>query len=325
MTKLVTNDLHIDNIIATWLAANTYSGYKTGKYISATTLLRSTQQQVLQLRAQNNEDIVQVVDISSLLKSRIGTAIHADIQQCWENPQIRIPALQTLGISNELIAKIDVNPAIPQDDHVNLYFEHREEKEFRGWTISGQFDLVVDNSLHDFKSTTTYTYINKTKEQDYIEQGSIYRWLNPELIKDDFITIHYIFTDWNAIKAKSTEGYPPHPFVSIKLPLLSLSETESMMAERLMKIEANLDNEDLPPCDSKTLMQEEVWQYWSAPGALRASKNFDNIADANKYLAQKGVGFIKKKPTEPKGCNYCNCRGICKQYAAFVAQGLIKE
>ena len=183
--KLVTNDLHIDNIIATWLAANSYTGYKPGKYISATTLLKSTQQQVLQLRAQNNEDVVQVIDISTLLKSRIGTAIHADIQQCWENPQIRIPALKTLGIPNELIAKIDVNPAIPNEEHVNLYFEHREEKEFKGWTISGQFDLVVGDTLHDFKSTSTYTYIHKIKDQDYIEQGSIYRWLNPDLIKDD--------------------------------------------------------------------------------------------------------------------------------------------
>ena len=323
--KLVTNDLHIDNIIATWLAANSYTGYKPGKYISATTLLKSTQQQVLQLRAQNNEDVVQVIDISTLLKSRIGTAIHADIQQCWENPQLRIPALQTLGIPNELITKIDVNPAIPNEEHVNLYFEHREEKEFKGWTISGQFDLVVGDTLHDFKSTSTYTYIHKIKDQDYIEQGSIYRWLNPDLIKDDFLTIHYIFTDWQAIKAKSTEGYPPHPFVSVKLPLMSLNETESMITERLMKIEANLDREDLPPCDPHTLMQEEVWQYFPTSQALRASKNFNNPVEANAYLASKGFGFIKKKPTEPKGCSYCNCRGICKQYETFKAQGLIKE
>ena len=322
--KLVTNNLHIDNIIATWLAANTYTGTKTGKYISATTLLKSPQQQILQLKAQNNEEVVQVTDISTLLKSRIGTAIHADIQQCWENPQLRITALQSLGVPNELIAKIDVNPAIPQDDHVNLYFEQRVEKEFMGWTISGQFDLVVDNSLHDFKSTSTYTYEHKTKEQDYIEQGSIYRWLSPDLIKDDFLTIHYIFTDWSKNYVHK-EGYPPHPFVSIKLPLLSLNETESMIRQRLNTIDFNMDKEELPPCDPKTLMQEEIWQYFSSPTSLRSGKNFDNPVDANKYLAEKGYGIIKKKPTEPKGCSYCNCRGICKQYAGFVKQGLIKE
>jgi hypothetical protein len=152
----------------------------------------------------------------------------------------------------------------------------------------------------------------------------VYRWLNPDLIKDDFLTIHYIFTDWNKNYVNSKEGYPPHPFVSIKLPLMSLQETETYITNTLMGIEANLDKEELPPCDEHTLMQEEVWQYFSNPSALSAGKNFDNFADANDYLVRKGTGFIKKKATEPKGCNYCSCRGICKQYDNFVKQGLIK-
>ena len=322
--KLVTNDLHIDNIIATWLAANTYTGTREGKSISATGLIKSTQQQVLGYRAQNDETIVQTIDISTLLKSRIGTALHENIQQCWENPNIRIPALKALGVPDPWIAKVDVNPSIPQEGHINLWFEQRAEKEFRGWTITGQFDLVVGDSLHDFKSTSTYTYINKTKERDYILQGSIYRWLNPDLIKDDFLTIHYIFTDWNKNFVHSREGYPPHPFVLIKLPLMGLQETESWITNVLMSLEANLDKEDLPPCDEHTLMQEEVWQYFSNPDSVKAYKNFENKADAYRYLADKKKGIVKKKPTEPKGCSYCSCRGICKQYDNFVKQGLIK-
>ena len=67
--RRITNDLGIDNIIATWLASNSYSGKKQGKCISATTLLRSTQQQVLGYRCMNNDDYVEQVDISTLLKS----------------------------------------------------------------------------------------------------------------------------------------------------------------------------------------------------------------------------------------------------------------
>ena len=121
--KLVTNDLHIDNIIATWLAANTYTGTREGKSISATGLIKSTQQQVLGYRAQNDETIVQTVDISTLLKSRIGTALHENIQQCWENPNIRIPALKALGVPDPWIAKVDVNPSVPQEVHINFWFE----------------------------------------------------------------------------------------------------------------------------------------------------------------------------------------------------------
>ena len=120
--KLVTNDLHIDNIIATWLAANTYTGTREGKSISATVLIKSTQQQVLGYRAQNDETIIQTVDISTLLKSRIGTALHENIQQCWENPNIRIPALKALGVPDPWIAKVDVNPSVPQEGHINLWF-----------------------------------------------------------------------------------------------------------------------------------------------------------------------------------------------------------
>lgn len=325
--RLITNNLGIDNIIATWLASNSYSGRKPGKVISATTLLRSTQQQVLGYKCQNNDNIIEQVDISTLLKSSIGTALHKSIQDTWENKALRENGLLNLGIPVNQIQKIQVNPANPKPNDYNLYFEKRVEKEFRGWTITGQFDLVVNGDLHDFKSTSTYTYVNKTKEKDYILQGSIYRWLNPELITGDFITIHYIFTDWNKNYTLSNPDYPKHPFVSIKLPLMSIQEIETYMSNKIMGIDRYLESgEDLPECDNKTLMIDEVWQYFSSAASQRASKNFDSQIEANAYLLSKGgKGLVKKKQSEPKGCAYCSCRSVCKQYAKFVTMGLIKE
>ena len=323
--RLVTNSLKIDPIIATWLASNTYTGRKNGKYISATSLLRSTQQQVLSYRCQNNDDYIEQVDISTLLKSQIGTALHKSIQDTWENDSLRENGLLNLGTPLKIINKVKVNPEEPNENDYNLFFEKRVEKEFHGWTITGQFDLVANGELHDFKSTSTYTYINKTKEKDYILQGSIYRWLNPELITSDVLTIHYIFTDWNKNYTLSNKDYPQHPFVSIMLPLMSLEEIENYMRAKLNAIDVYLDAEELPRCDNKTLMIDDVWQYFSSPNSLRSSKNFNSEAEANKYLAEKGKGFIKKKDVTPIGCGYCNCRGVCKQYAQYVASGLIKE
>ena len=324
--RRITNDLGIDNIIATWLASNSYSGKKQGKCISATTLLRSTQQQVLGYRCMNSDDYVEQVDISTLLKSQIGTALHKSIQDTWESKGLRENGLLNLGVPPEKIAKIKVNPENPNPNDYNLFFEKRVEKEFKGWTITGQFDLVCNGNLHDFKSTSTYTYVNKTKEKDYILQGSIYRWLNPELITGDFITIHYIFTDWNKNYTLSNPDYPKCPFVSIKLPLMSITEIETFMSNKIMGIEAYLEEENLPECDAKTLMIDEVWQYFSSNAALRASKNFDSLIEANAYLLSKGgKGVVKKKASEPKGCSYCSCRSVCKQYKRFVSEGLIKE
>ena len=218
MIKL-TNTKNIDFIIAHWLMSNTYSGGGVGKKISATSLLRSTQQQYLNFKVTNNlED--STLDISDFLKSKIGTALHEAIQKSWEDPKLRAQGLQALGL--------DINRYLVNDEtdtdvlKTKLIFEKRVEKEFKGWKITGQFDLVVNGNVHDFKSTSVYTYMNKTKEKDYILQGSIYRWLNPELIKGDRITIHYIFTDWNSTKAEVTSNYPEHPFVYISLPLMSL-------------------------------------------------------------------------------------------------------
>lgn len=324
--KIVTNNLGIDNIIATWLASSSYTGKKPGKVISATTLLRSTRQQVLGYRCQNNEEYTEVVDISTLLKSQIGTALHKSIQDTWENKTSRENGLINLGVPPEQINKIKVNPSNPNPEDYNLFFEKRVEKEFNGWIITGQFDLVCNGNLHDFKSTSTYTYVNKTKEKDYILQGSIYRWLNPELITGDFITIHYIFTDWNKNYTLSNPEYPKHPFVSIKLPLMSIQEIETYMNNKILGINRYLESdEDLPLCDNKTLMIDEVWQYFTSATSSKAYKNFPTQIEANAYLMSKGKGIVKKKQGEPKGCSYCNCRNVCSQYEVYKAQGLIKE
>lgn len=327
MTTIVQNSLGIDLPVAVWLASNTYTGNVPGKSISATTLLRSTQQQVLELKCSKDPNIVEVVDISTLQKSRTGTALHESIQNTWENDELRRKGLKNLGFSDNKIEKVLVNPTEPKEGFYNMFFERRVQKEFNGWTITGQFDLVCNGTLHDFKSTSTYTYTHKTKEKDYIIQGSIYRWLNPELITSDVMVINYIFTDWSAVTLKKgEEDYPQHPFVAVQLPLMSIAETENYMREKLDNIDAYLDGDiaDLPPCDSKTLMMEDVWQYFSSGTALRASKNFTTFLEAQQYLASKGKGIVKKKPTEPKGCSYCNSRCICKQYQKFIEQGLIQ-
>ena len=103
MIKL-TNTKNIDFIIAHWLMNSTYSGSGVGKKISATSLLRSTQQQYLNFKINNNlED--STLDISDFLKSKIGTAIHEAIQKSWEDPKLRAQGLQALGldINNYLV------------------------------------------------------------------------------------------------------------------------------------------------------------------------------------------------------------------------------
>ena len=212
----ITNNLNLHPIIAVWLAENGYSGSNDATHISTTGLLRSTRQQVL-LRKCIRDNCEVAVDISTLMKSKMGTAIHKCIEEAWKDPESLRNACETLGWSDSRIDRIHVNPEEPIEGETNVYFD---------------------------KSTSTYTYMNKIKEQDYIKQLSIYRWLNPELITDDVGIIQFIFTDWNQKYALGNADYPQHPFVMIKLPLMSLQETEDFIATTLRSIDYYTEHED---------------------------------------------------------------------------------
>ena len=321
----IKNDLNLHPVISVWLAGDTYTGANNETYISATGLLRSTRQQVL-LRKCIKEDNEVSIDISTLMKSKIGTAIHKCIEDSWKDPETLQNACQALGWSDTRVGRIHVNPDAPIEGETNIYFEQRSCKEFNGWNITGEFDCVLNGTVIDFKSTSVYTYMNKTKEQDYIKQLSIYRWLNPDLITSDVGVIQFIFTDWIQKYALSNPEYPQHPFVLIKLPLMSLEETEEFISKKLRDIEYYTEHEDeLPLCDDHALMITPEWQYFSSTSAKRSSKNFKTYEEALQHLSSKGnVGIVKKKAQEPKGCAYCTCRHTCTQYTRFKEMGLIK-
>lgn len=322
----IKNDLGIDWIIAGWLASNTYTGSNSDSYISASSFCRSVRQNVLgRLIEKSGEE--DPIDISTMLKASTGTALHRDIQAVWENPVIITEALKSLGYTDTQIKNIHINPSEPVDG-TNLWFEKRATREIGDWTVTGQFDLVVDDTIHDFKSTSVYTYINKTKEEDYKIQLSIYRWLNRELIKNDIGIIHYIFTDWNKINVYSTDGYPNHPFVSININLMSLDETEEFIKKRIRDIDYYTENlNELPLCDDHHLMiSKETWQYFTSATSSKAYRNFDTKLEALKYMQSKGgKGIVKQKQLEPVGCKYCNCCSKCNQYKSFIQNGILKD
>jgi hypothetical protein len=186
--------------------------------------------------------------------------------------------------------------------------------------------MVYDGQIQDFKSTSTYVYMNNLKKDDYIKQLSIYKWLNPELVTESTGVIHYIFKNWDK-NSTHLEGYPQSPFISVTYELLPLHEVQKLITSKIMEIEAGLGYLDsLPDCDNKELMiNEDIYQYFSSETSVRASKNFDSLIEANKYLASRGKGLVKKKIQEPKGCYWCNCRGICTQYKRFKELGVVKE
>lgn len=335
MTFEIKNKNNINLPLSVWLADNNYSSsgnsdqkIPEGDIISATTLLKPIKQLVL-LKRLKDEDID--IDIMDYASSSFGKALHDSIEHSWKY-RYKIN-LKKLGYSEDFINKIVINPDLNSNflDKIPVFLEKRFFKKIGKYVISGQVDMIIDYALHDFKSTSTYSYTAGNKDEDYILQGSIYRWLVPNLIINDELTINFIFTDWSKYKTTSSDNYPRNKIESKTFKLLSLNETEKFIKNKLKLLEENLilDEKDILPCNNKELWQEpSKYKYYSDSSKIgligtRANKVFDNEKEANNYLLEKKIGKIIEFKGKIRACNYCPVFNICSQKDKYLNEGLI--
>lgn len=323
MQPRYTNVSNVPLSMAVFLATDGYDYVDDPHYISATSLIKPLRQLILASRVKD-DDVA--VDITNMVASRMGAAIHDSIERAWKTNYKN--ALQILGYPNKVIEKVRINPEREEltDDIIPIYLEQRSLRKIGKWTIGGKFDFVGDGRVEDFKSTSTYTAINKSKDADYILQGSIYRWLNPEIITRDEMAIQFIFTDWSAAKAKSDANYPQSRVQQRVLKLKSIAETEAFIARKLRLIEQYWDapEKDIPLCSDDDLWRSEpIFKYYKNPAkTARSTKNFEDKQDAYQRLAEDGhVGIVIEQPGQVTACKYCPGFSLCSQKDQLVAAG----
>lgn len=327
MSNYITNLHNIPLTLAVFFAGDDYDGRSTDPYnISVTTLLRSTRQIVLQRRLPDTL----VVDISDKIKSRMGQAYHKGIEDAWLNDKLP-ETLKRLGTPKRIIDRIKVNPSeedfAKDPDLIPLYFELRTERKVGKWTITGKFDQVMNGVLEDNKSTGVYSYINQSNVDKWTKQGSLYRWLNPDIITEDYMLIHYMFTDWSAARAVRDKTYPKMITLSQKLDLDSKDHTEQFVKNKLREIDYYLDKpeQELPECSDEDLWRKEpVYKYFSGINSVRSSKNFSNRFEAESYVMEKGKGRIETVSGEVVACKYCAAYSICTQKDKYLQSGELK-
>lgn len=320
----ITNKHDISLPLAVWLLTDDYDYILDERYISATSLLKPTRQIILSKRVLK-EDME--MDVSDLIAARMGTAIHDSVEKAWKRNAIG--AMIKLGYPEHIAKNIQVNPTEQQQaenpDMLPVWIELRETREIvvdgQTWTIGGKFDMVIDGRLFDIKTTSVYAFIKGTKDEDYAKQGTIYKWLNPDKIADDFIYINFLFTDWQA-SMKRTEGYPQVKTAEHPVPLLTEQEIVDFMTGKIRELSRlwNAPQSQLPECTDKELWRSEpVYKFYLDPDkakdpTARASKNCATLAEAKEYQASKGGrGAIVTKPGLPKACGYCAAFDTCEQ------------
>lgn len=307
----ITNKHNIPMLMAAWLLHDEYDHKPDEKVISATSLLKPIRQLVLSKHISQSQDY----DISALVPSRMGTAVHSSVEQAWKSKAYL--ALSDAGYNKKMLDKIVINPTEITDSVIPVYLELRKEKEINGFTISGKFDAVIAGILHDIKTTSVHSYMDTSRNDSYIKQMSIYRWLNPEIVTEDYAVICSLFTDWAAYMAKRQSKYPPTRLASHEIKLMSIPETTRYISYRLNEI---VKNSELPEKEVVRCTNEELWmepstyKYYADPSNLsRSSKNFTSAMAAQVHLASKGKGVVHTVHSKPKRCEYCPVYNLCSQ------------
>lgn len=315
-----TNQTNIPVSIAVFLATDHYD--YSDDSISVTTLLKPTRQTVLASRL----DKTQVsVDLSALIASRLGSAIHNGIEHAWVNNHHQ--ALLDMGTNANVAKRYVINPDennLPERA-IPVYLERRASKKVGNYTIVGKFDIVMDGRVEDFKTTSVYTAMLQTNSKNYVLQGSMYRWLNPKIITSDQMAIQFIFTDWSGAKARSEKNYPQSRHMEQVFNLLSLESTERHIQLKLTELAKywRAPESEIPLCTDEELWRSEpVFKYYKNPDKLkRSTKNFDTLAEANLRRATEGVGVVIERPGEVTACKYCPAFSLCSQKDSLIEQG----
>ncbi|QYW02264.1 exonuclease [Stenotrophomonas phage Philippe] len=314
----ITNREGVSLTLAVWAVNDDYDYQKAEKYISVTTLMKPIKQIILSQRIEASQKVQ--LDVQDLIASSWGTSLHSSVENAWMKYRTN---LKKLGYPQDVIDRVVLNPE-PHEIKPNSIVVYQEIRSFlkigNGWTLGGKFDFCADGRVEDVKSTSAYAWILGSKDSDYQLQGSLYRLLNPDKIKDDNIRINFLFTDWSKADAARNPQYPQSRLAHRDIPLLSLDTTREWAERKLSDIEKYLtaDESEIPECtDEELWRQPSKWKYYTKPDKTdgRAYRSFDTAEAAYEYMHNEraGQGVVKEVQGGVKRCSYCPAFNICKQ------------
>jgi len=263
------------------------------------------------------------------LPSSIVTAIRNDPYTRGDSDisvtQLITPAYQRRLIETVPEIRVDASDAIwslvGQVGHAIVERAHdgtgiAEERLFmpcEGWTVSGQFDLIEDGCLYDFKFTTVWSAGGK---DEWTEQLNLLRVLahhkaretGDERYRVDKLAIIAIFRDWQKSRAKSHD-YPKAQVAQIPIDVWPIEQAEAFMCER---VKAHQDPNP-PPCTDKERWLRPATYAVMKKGLKRAVKLHDTEEAAQAHAEELGKGHsVEHRPGTYARCEaYCDVADQC--------------
>ncbi len=282
----LTNRLGLPSTIVRAVASDPYKG---GGDISVTKLIAPPYQRKLQQQHQPVED---VADRIWALMGQIG---HAILER------------------------------VPTDESTAV----REERLFtscRGWTVSGQFDLIEDGTLTDFKFTSVWTAKDGGKAE-WEQQLNLLRLLAYRKAAETGdqryvigkLQIVAVFRDWRKSQVSDDTDYPKAQVAVIPIPLWTLADTERFLEERV----ALHQNAEPEPCtDAERWKRPDQYAVMKVNGK-RAVKVYDQLHEATAHVDRAGdkTLFIEHRAGEFVRCSsYCSVSPHCPVWQQHCAK-----
>lgn len=187
--------------------------------------------------------------------------------------------------------------------------ENRLFSEVNGWTVSGQYDLIEDGVLMDYKFTTFWSVKGDEPKPEWVQQLNLLRVLAIRNgIEVRALRIIALLRDHQKSAAERDPEYPQFPIVPVDIPMWDLDKAEAFMLERV-----KLHQQESPePCSDEDRWLQPAVYALKKNGVKKAVKLFNNLQDAEAAMPDGKGYFVEHRPGEYRRCaSYCNVSHGC--------------
>lgn len=270
--------------------------YESSSDISTTRLIAPPRIRVLEKKYADQVE----EDVSDLIFSLLGSSVHSIIER-----------------------------AVSDDDIA----EKRLYVDVKGWTLSGQFDLLTSTGeLIDFKVTSAWSALEaleKGKDEwerqlnvlDYLIRHNDTELRNPngKELEVKSMAIMAILRDWSKMKAMTSGNYPKKQVIMIPIRRWSEEEQDSYVAARI-QAHQDAENKGSEVCSAK--------ERWAKPdtyavmkdgrkSALRVLESKEQVKQYlkdNKLIEGKGITVVFRKGEDVRCQHYCRVNTFCDYF-----------
>lgn len=194
-------------------------------------------------------------------------------------------------------------------------------QEVYGHTVSGTADLYdfETHTISDWKNTSVWSIIYDSRREDWTKQLNVYAWMFRKMgFQVDHAKIVAILRDWSATKAKFDPSYPQMQTIVVDIKLWTDEQVEKYVTERVEALSKHEDTPDdkLPHCTDEERWKDPDKFAVMKEGRKSAVKLHDNPFEAQKHAQELGPKhYVGHRPSEPRRCeNYCAAAAFCNQY-----------